>query len=435
MIRPFRKLKSALVFQVFVLVSSPAFVWSQTDQTLENKLNLLLLKIEKLSETVERQQLRIKNLEEENSKLQPQGTPARPDPKPVVQTVPSQTTSFNPEIGIVADITGVLSESSEDHEGNDKLSVRELEIVFGHDIDPYSRFDSTITFSDFEDPAIEEAYITHWGLPWDIKARLGRMRPTIGKANRVHRDQLDTADFPFVLQEYLGVEGLYRTGIEGSSYLPWSSASITQELTLGLMEGGIGEEGTLFGSTKRRPSYYSHLKNFWEMSEEQNLELGISYLLGSADEDSNYEVHALGLDATYVNYLSASSRLKFQSEFFFQDRTQAASEEEDGHELHRGLLEQEALQFDKNPFGFYVLGDYRFSSQFGLGARFDYVEPVNFEDSHAETLGYTGYLTFYQSEFLRFRLQYQHVDFPTEDDNRFFLQATAAIGTHKHQLQ
>lgn len=56
--------------------------------------------------------------------------------------------ALNPEIGLLADITALLTESDEDADGNDKLSVRELEFIFGHDVDPYSRFDATVTLSD-----------------------------------------------------------------------------------------------------------------------------------------------------------------------------------------------------------------------------------------------------------------------------------------------
>jgi hypothetical protein len=45
-------------------------------------------------------------------------------------------------------------------------------------------------------------------------------------------------------------------------------------------------------------------------------------------------------------------------------------------------------------------------------------------------------ITFYQSEFARWRLQYQRADLADgTDDNRFFLQGTFAIGVHKHMIQ
>ncbi|MBI3088621.1 MAG: hypothetical protein HYY91_07065, partial [Candidatus Omnitrophica bacterium] len=79
------------------------------------------------------------------------------------------------------------------------------------------------------------------------------------------------------------------------------------------------------------------------------------------------------------------------------------------------------------------------SPRFGIGGRFDYVEPVGVEPAArarpADT-AWSSYLTYYQSEFARWRLQYRHTNFAEGgDDNALFLQGTVAIGVHKHQLQ
>lgn len=376
--------------------------------------------VESQSKTIETQEKRIQELEAAQGSVQEElkEVKALPAPPPIQPVMGLQ--AFNPEIGVLGDIVGSLSENSADTEGNDKLSVRELELIFGHPVDPYSRFDATITFSDFEEPVVEEAYITHWGIPWDIKGRLGRIRPKIGKASAIHRDQLDTVDDPLVVQKYLGSEGLFRTAAELSTFLPLPWESVVHEFTAGIMEGGIGENGTLFGTTRRRPSFYSHLKNFWEISEATNFELGGTHLVGSKDADAGFEVNALGLDATLIHYVTPTNKLKLQSEVYFQNRD----------ETDAGL--------DDTPWGAYSLVDYRFSPRFGLGGRFDYVEPVDNPTTSPRDadIGVAGYLTFYQSEFARWRAEYQHVEFAVGDnDERVFLQGTIAIGVHKHQLQ
>ncbi len=354
-----------------------------------------------------------------------------PAPIPAVPVSPQPRASlsaFNPEIGMVADMVGQLSESSADGDGNDKLSVREIELVVGHPIDPYSRFDATLTFSDIENPDIEEAYITHWGLPGEMKTKIGRMRPKIGKASAVHGDVLDTADEPLVVSKYFGKEGLFRTGVELTGFVPAPWTAVTHELTAGLMEGGVGEDGTLFGATRRRPSFYTHLKNFWDISDASNVELGTTYLLGSKDADSDYEVNALGLDATLVHYVTPSNKLKWQNEAYFQHRDESVLVEE-----------TTTTNLNNTPWGVYSLLDYRLSPRFGVGGRFDYVEPVDVIPTtlvrDADT-AWSSYLTFYQSEFARWRLQYRHTDFALGgDDNTVFVQGTVAIGAHTHQLQ
>ena len=336
--------------------------------------------------------------------------------------------ALNPEIGVVADMLAQRSSHSTEGDGNDKLSVREIELVFGHPIDPYSRFDSTITFSDFENPDIEEAYITHWGLPGEIKAKLGRMRPKIGKASAVHGDVLDTVDEPLVVQRYFGNEGLFRTGLELTGFIPVPWTAVTHELTVGMMEGGVGEGGALFGETRRRPSFYTHLKNFWDISDVSNVELGTTYLIGSKDADAAFEVNALGLDATVTQYITPANKLKWQNEAYLQHRKETVT-----------FGETETTSAPNTPWGFYSLLDYRLSPRFGIGGRFDYVEPVEIDPAilarDADT-AWSSYLTFYQSEFARWRLQFRHTDFALGgDDNTIFAQGTVAIGAHKHQLQ
>ncbi|MDP3722661.1 MAG: hypothetical protein Q8R91_04090 [Candidatus Omnitrophota bacterium] len=384
--------------------------------------------VEQLQGTLQLQQQRIAELEAGRS--QPMlPAPTASQVGALQRQAAGSLSAFNPEIGVLADIVGQLSESSADGEGNDKLSAREMELVFGHPIDPYSRLDVTASFSDFESANLEEAYITHWDLPGEIRGRVGRLKPKIGKAVAIHRDSLDTVDEPLVVQSYLGAEGLSRTGVELSGFLPVPWTAVTHELTGGIMEGGVGEGGTLFGAVRRRPSFYAHLKNFWDITDASNLELGTTYLVGSKDADSSFEVNALGLDATLVHYVTPTNKLKWQNELYLQDRDEAFSLADDGTQTN----------FHNNPWGYYTLLDYRLTPRVGIGGRFDYVEPVEVDPAllarHADT-AWSGYLTLYQSEFARWRLQLRHTNFAQGgDDNTVFLQGMVAIGVHKHQLQ
>src|SRR3989338_6203082 len=135
-----------LVLCCLCAASPPASADTTTDmfEVLREQVQTLTATVADLTSTVQTQATRIRTLEGQ----QPSFAKA-----PASPTGPGgRLAAFNPEIGLVADMTGQLSQSREDGEGNDKLSVRELELVLGHDIDPYSRMDATITFSDFEDP-------------------------------------------------------------------------------------------------------------------------------------------------------------------------------------------------------------------------------------------------------------------------------------------
>jgi len=331
---------------------------------------------------------------------------------------------WNPDIGVVADTVLTLDSPKEDEEGADRVSVRELELVFGSAVNPYSRLDVTLAISDFEEMALEEAYLTHFGLPWDLKGRVGRFKPRVGKAIPVHRDSLDTVDEPLVIQRYFGLEGYNKSGADISKIveLPWP---VVHEVSFGVLEGGNGEDGTVFGEVRRRPTIYSHLKNYLDIDDVTGLEVGLSHMVGSRDEDTNFEVQVLDLDATLIHHFGQDNAVKLQGEVFHVNRQESFTEVED----------EDA---DGNVFGGYFLADYRINTQWAAGFRFDYVELIDnpVENPDKAEVGYTGYVTFYQSEFARWRAQFTHIDLTTGDDyNQVLIQGTFAIGEHKHKLQ
>jgi hypothetical protein len=341
---------------------------------------------------------------------------------------------WNPDLGVVADTTLKLdSPRNVDTEGADRVSVREVELVFGSPVDPYSRLDATISFSDFEDPSLEEAYYTHFGLPWETTARLGKFKPRVGKALAVHRDSLDTVDEPLVIQRYFGVEGLNKSGVDLKIPvdLPWA---VTHEVSMGVLEGGGGEGGTIFGQTRRHPTLYAHLKNYLDVTDVTGLELGVSGMTGSRDADSAFETQVLGFDGTLIHRYADQRHLKLQGEAFRVSKSESFVETLDDA---TGDIFFDDVDDNRNLWGGYLLADLRFHPQWATGFRFDRVEiadaPV--ADSDTGDTGYTGYLTFYQSEFARWRAQFTHIDLSNgSEDNQFWLQGTFAIGEHKHKL-
>ena len=469
--------RHALFFAVFfACISSPQAIAQSSTKPQDDvaaQLEALQAAVEQLKQTVSEQQNQIDTLKQENVQLHDEvgtATASPPPPSLPAGSASGVAQSSLPEISALVDVVGTLSEDSGDDEGNDRLSVRELELTIGSDVDPYTRFDSTISFSDFEDVSVEEAYLTYLGLPHELSLRAGRFHPRIGKAAVLHRDQLDTVDEPLVVQRYLGVEGFSKTGVEFGHYLPVFAGPLTQELTIGVVEGGSGEGGAMFGETRRRPTYYAHLKNYVELSDLSNIEIGGTYLLGSSDPDGRNEVNALGLDFTLEHHFTQTHKLKLQSELYYMSRKEtrvlnkdaalsyydAASEDIGtgvdnffallGGELPSvgppailDAIEANAFftRYNSNPWGMYALVDYRLSPRFGAGVRFDYVEPVfktAWRERRAET-GFSAYVTFYQSEFSRMRFQYEH-NSPVfgDDTNTFFLQADYAVGVHKHKL-
>ena len=115
------------------------FVWAELPSedvaALRQQVQQLTESVRQLNGTVQAQQQRIAQLEQSNPQLRQMATPPPATPLPRQNSGGANLSAFNPEIGVVADVVGQLSESSKDGEGNDKLSVREIELVFGHPID------------------------------------------------------------------------------------------------------------------------------------------------------------------------------------------------------------------------------------------------------------------------------------------------------------
>lgn len=419
--------RALLIFLLGYGCAFPA-VASADEAMLRQQVEQLTAAVHELTATVQSQAERLARLEGSGARA-----PLLPATAIGSGRVPVQggsLSAFNPEIGVLADVVAQSSESSAEGDGNDTITARELELVFGHAIDPYSRLDVTASFSELEGASLEEAYITHWGLPGEMNARIGRFKPKAGKAVAIHRDSLDTVDEPLVVAQYFGAEGLSRTGVDVSGFLPLPWEAVTHELTAGVLQGGVGEGGTLFGATLRRPTYYAHLKNFAELSDLTNVEMGATVLSGSKDADDSQEVQAYGVDATLIHHVTPANKLKWQNELYVQDRDEAFEEDPETGEI---------TVFRDNPWGLYSLLDYRLSPRVGVGGRFDYVEPVDTDPASLTRAGdtaWSAYVTLYQSEFARWRLQARHTDFAQGgDDNTVFVQGTMAIGVHKHQLQ
>ncbi len=402
------------------LIMTNAFADDISD--LKEQIKALTQTINELKNTVEVQQKEINSLKETQN-IKPPVSVVQPSSQPSASAkiFPGK---FTPEIGVVADMAAKFEKSKFDTENANRIQVREVELVMGSNVDPFSRFDTTIAFTEDHTIDLEEAYLTRFGLPFDTTARIGRFKPKIGKMLPVHRDSIDTVDEPLVIQRYFGDEGENKSGLDLTKILDLPLPSVHQ-VTVGVIEGGNGDGGTAFGSARRRPTLYGHLKNYLDITDSTNFELGLSDALGSNDNDVGFKTNILGLDATLRHILNPNRDVKLQGETFYLNRRES--------ETNIGTTDPAG-----NFWGGYGLLGVRLSSLWGTGLRFDYVEPVDrlLSDPNKAETGYSGYLTFYQSEFARWRLQYSRIDRTTgENDNRVFIQGTFAIGEHKHKLQ
>jgi hypothetical protein len=207
---------------------------------------------------------------------------------------------------------------------------------------------------------------------------------------------------------------------------------ITQQVVFGILEGGNGEDGTAFGTTRRSPTLYGHLKNYLDITDTTGLEIGFSPMVGSVDDEPGFGSEVLGTDMTLTQHIGPTQTVKWQNEAFHLSRRKTAGFDTDGDGFND-------VNADGHLWGAYSLLDYRFLPRWSVGFRYDYAQLVDNDPTvnpHNNDNGETTYLTFMETEFARWRLQYSHTNLATgKDDNAVYLQGTFAIGDHKHKLQ
>jgi hypothetical protein len=384
-------------------------------QSMQSTITDLSKTVENQNAVIEQQNIRINALE--GPKLSAQAQTESP------LKVTGLSQGFNPDIGVVGTVQAHITEDGEDAEGKDTITLKELELSFAQYVDPYSRLDAVIAFNDnleAQNVNIEEAYYTHWGLPWGFVGRIGKFRTLVGKQNLEHLHQLDTANYALVIRNFFGEEGISSSGLRLQNFLP-NPWDIPIEITGEILRGNNGDS---FGGISRRPIFNIHSDVFFELSDDMTLEIGGTWMngdenvTGSVKGSDNFGVHIFGGDATLLWSMEDGRHMKWQSELYYQHRTARITP-------------------NINPWGFYTLLDVPLSEKFSAGIRFDYLQPREVDGEHDESYEISPYVTFWQSEFANFRLQYSHVEPAANDDesdDAVFLQANFLIGAHSHPV-
>ncbi len=341
----------------------------------------------------------------------------------------------NPEISLAADM---LAQAEFTDDGGGELSptyslpVRFLGIHFQSVLDPFSFTKAAISFH--PDPTapvdLEELYIT-WNRIPGISLTAGRFREQFGVVNRWHLHAQEQSTFPFAMTEILGDEGLAGSGLSIDWRMPrlWAHANV---LTVQVVQQANGE---LFSSdTWARPSALAHLKNYWDLNEDTYLELGLTDLWGlNHGEGSGQEVgpeavalpslgddwgmtHIAGADLTiYWSPLQQSTyhSLTWRSEAYLRQQQ---------------LADETA---PSNAWGTYSYLQYQWNQVLYTGLRGDYVVLPDLEDAVMQV---TPYLTWWQSHFVYFRLEYSLTSGLSDiAEHRATLQVDWAAGPHKHE--
>ncbi len=334
--------------------------------------------------------------------------------------------AINPEISIVGDMYGQYMANDKSFTGDLRSGAffRVLGLHFQSNLDPFSFTKVTIGISPVR-MGFGEAYITWTKIFPAVGLTAGKFRQQFGVLNRWHVHALDQFEFPLALTTILGGEGLNQIGLS----FDWTMPSIISDANTLTLQITNGQNEQLFsGNMFSFPAGLLHLKNYWDLSRDTYFELGLTGMLGKNnlrgyDEEGNLiledsRLTALGgLDITV--FWEPLNQARYHS---FIWRT----------ELY--YANKELLNDRIKAFGGYSYVEYKFDLQWQIGTRFDYTQPFETNNSQKYSYQIVPYITWWQSNWVRLRLQYNYLngtEIPTAQ-NTIRLQIVFAAGPHKH---
>jgi hypothetical protein len=323
---------------------------------------------------------------------------------------------------------------------------REVELNLFGQVDPYARADVRIESGE-DTPGAEtgvslaEATITLLTLPYGTQAKLGQMRSRFGWSNVIHEHDLPWVDRPDVLRLFLGEEGLAEKGVE-ATWVPDVLPFYLEVL------GGVfnGDNETAFGLGRlRQPLVTGRVRTYFDLTDTNAVQIGVSVANGrTADR----------LRSTLLGY---EVRYKYRPEGWLFPLVTLGSEgiysirrveqsgdvtvlvDTDGDGIPD--TEQTTTITEKRTrrrFGWYGYAEVQPLRRWAFGARYDSTQyPVN----PGWQWAIEPYMSFFPSEFLRFRLAYKHTDrshrdgFTLNDSSarkvdEVFFQGTFILGAH-----
>jgi len=378
---------------------------------------------------VEKLKKRVQELESEVEKIQEE----RLKEKDQQKEQPSRLNILNPAItaflngaGRIDDRTVTVGEGAEITEIDDIFYLRGGELDFRAAADPY--VDAVLIVA-IEQEAnrkfavdLEEGFAVVKKLPFldemplGMRLKMGRYRPALGLSNTLHMHDLPWTTRPQPVVEYLGAEagsffeaGASMDGGEFQFRLP-SFESTSLDLNLGVVRSG--DIVFTSGNKNEQPAFRGRLAFFAKMSEEADLTVGLSGYHERGRLDGGTAI----ADVLFRWRPTGEFRsLMLGGEFFYVDREFAES----------------GVANHTTPFGYYLFAQYQFNWHLYAGLRYDHVESI--KDEKEDTRVYAGTLSYYFSEYVRFRLGYERreSDVAAEDGlDSVFLEFNVVIGSH-----
>jgi hypothetical protein len=307
---------------------------------------------------------------------------------------PQQTRStltFNPDLGVIGDFQGsYISKGNK----NFNAYLNETELSLQANVDPYARADFFLSFG--RDPEtgkygveVEEGYLTTLSLPAQLQLKVGKFREAVGRINPTHPHALPFIDLPNAYVNYFGEDGLNDEGASLSWLIP--NKKFYQEIVF-QVTSGLSESPSFYRGDNNRLIYLGHLKNFFTLSDNATLELGLTGITGPNDSSRTTSIAAADLTYKWKPVQMNTYRsVTWQSEFYYG---------------HANLMEN----FSVNSFGLYSFLQYQLAKRWFLTGRYDYAQKPYDKDIIEQAYSLTA--GWYATEFSKIEMEGK-----TTDDN------------------
>lgn len=324
----------------------------------------------------------------------------------VIRSVPST----NPDISAIGDFR--TSYSSEGPR-NIEMYFNALEVQLSSVVDPYAEANFLFSFGkdsvngDYS-AGLEVATLTSLSLPYSLQITLGKFKPHFTKVNTLHPHAFSFVEFPTMIKNYFGDEGLFMEGISASVLVP-NPWDFFQELDVEV--GRSTSTPSLDNGASNMLLYSAHLNNFFDLSNNSTLGVGISGLTGVNAID--LPTAMAGFDITYkwkpVQYNTYHS-FTWQSEALI-------------------CMTDTAVGSTVQSYGAYTFFEYQIEKRTFIGTRYDYSGLPGLEKSDERT--FSILLRFQPTEFQILALEFQNVNRNYGPDfNQIMFRAIFGIGTH-----
>jgi len=440
-----------LVFVLLCTVLAPAAATAQDAAALRREIEQLQKQLQSVTERLQR----LESQPPAPTPVAPGAAAPRPAPvspvSPIDLARPREPYSLYQQrgagqllfdIGVAGDFVANLTRGNVEKAGGgtfagleNRFFPREVELSLFGQIDPYASAVVRIESGEEERAGelavhLAEANLTLLTLPFGTQAKLGLVRNRFGYNNEHHAHDLPWIDRPNAFRIFFGDEGLNEKGLE---------ATIIPDLPVyleGLVGVFNGDNEDAFGrATLRAPLVTGRVRTFFELGIEHGILLGMSVANGQTADRLPSTI--LGWEGRYKYRPDGwlHPLVTVTGEALYSMRKVDVDVDSDGDGVTDSLDRKR-----RNHWGWYLGAEVQPWRRWAGGLRFDwsqYPQDPGYEHS------IEPYVSFWPSEFLRFRLAYKRTDRSTQTRDavnlndgsarkvdEILFQATFILGAH-----